>query len=111
VWTDEATKEFTQQQHAKFQFLYCLYVKKSEGTGTQEGFFEYVDKFLTEASSDATEGRKHVGQNIGLKFALSLIKEIYKVSPAMMKSALEHLYQALCESPAQSLYGTDVLAF
>lgn len=49
--------------------------------------------------------------NVGLKFGLSLIKEIYDVSPQMMEAALKHLYQALCESPAQGLFGTDLLAF
>lgn len=114
MYTDSTTKDYTLLQHSKFQFLYMLYVWKSEGAGDQEGFFEYVNKFLEdkgEVKEDQTEPRIHFAENVGLRFGFSLIKELQTVSPNLLVSALKHLYESLCEQPAGRLYGTDVLAF
>jgi hypothetical protein len=48
---------------------------------------------------------------MGLRFSLAILQEIDKVSVEILASALQHLYEALSESPAGSLYGNDVLAF
>lgn len=33
------------------------------------------------------------------------------MSPVVLENSLKHLYGALCDAPASSLYGVDVLAF
>lgn len=67
-------------------------------------FFEYMDKFLVESQVNA---RTQLGLEVGLKFSLSVLKEAKALSPALLESSLGYIYQALCDTTPQSLYGTD----
>ena len=86
-------------------------MQKTEGTFTQEDFFEYFEKFMKSENSDSASTRKNVGLNTGLRFALSLLQEIHLISPSLLENSLQNLYQALCDAPAGSLYGIDIFAF
>jgi hypothetical protein len=63
-----------------------------------------VDKFLV---TNEVNARTQLGLEIGLKFSLSILKEVRNISQAMLDSSLQYLYQALADTSAQSLYGTD----
>lgn len=83
---------------------------RQEGKGTQQGFFEYVDKFFAENDA-STNTRGQVAVHTSLRFSLALLKEVKQVSTQLLENALNHLYDALCDAPARSLYGLDVYAF
>lgn len=45
---------------------------KTEGQGSEQGFFEYIEKFLEDNNTSDTS-RSQVAINTGLRFALSLL--------------------------------------
>lgn len=63
-----------------------------------------MDKFLVESQVNA---RTQLGLEVGLKFSLSILKEVRKLSQDMLVSSLSYLYQALSDTTPQALYGTD----
>ena len=52
VHTDSETAKYTSLATGKIAFLHIIYMNKSEGKGTQQGFFEYVEKFLSAETDD-----------------------------------------------------------
>jgi len=52
VHTDAETAKYTSLATGKIAFLHIIYMNKSEGKGTQQGFFEYVEKFLSAETDD-----------------------------------------------------------
>lgn len=95
VWTAEDVKNFTQTQRKKFFLLYGLFLKNTQIGNKQLTFFEYMDKFLVESQVNA---RTQLGLEVGLKFSLSILKEVRKLSQDMLVSSLSYLYQALADT-------------
>jgi hypothetical protein len=54
-----------------------------------------MDKFLVESQVNA---RTQLGLEVGLKFSLSILKEVRKLSQDMLVSSLSYLYQALADT-------------
>ena len=63
-----------------------------------------MDKFLVESQVNA---RTQLGLEVGLKFSLSVMKEIRVLSKDMLHNCLSYLYTALSDTTPSSLYGTD----
>lgn len=63
-----------------------------------------MDKFLVESQVNA---RTQLGLEVGLKFSLSVMKEIRVLSKDMLHNCLSYLYSALTDTTPSSLYGTD----
>lgn len=59
---------------------------------------------MVESQADA---RTQLGLEVGLKFSLSVLREIRVLSPAMLVSSLSYLLEALTSTIPDSLYGTD----
>ena len=97
----------------KFFILYNLYVEKyKEMKKDGAGFFDFVRRFFEE--KDTTEDRSEavqIGLSGGFKFSIHLLREIRVMSPKILHSSLEYMYQNIRSASPMSLYGIDKTFF
>lgn len=106
----ESIEEFWKTNNKKILVLYGLFNVQHGGSEKEHSFFEYIEKFLSNEDG-AGNTRSMASLDVGLNFALTVLKEIRYLNQSILVNALSKLYMSLSEMTPGILYHSDKEAF
>lgn len=117
AFTSSESVAYTQAQSKKLFILVAMFIEsKAQAEGHKTDFFAFIERYLTQSgkennAEDTPEKRLEYSVQGGLKFSLTLLKQLNRLQPEILQESLEQLLEILKDIPPRGLYSLDKISF